>query len=88
MKLKDNINIRRIGNEDILISSNENNLEYTRIIVLNSSATYLLHETGKCFFSAVLWAELLTNKYGISHEQALADAEKLVAKLKELNVID
>lgn len=40
------------------------------------------------FFSAVLWAELLTNKYGISHEQALADAEKLVAKLKELNVID
>lgn len=87
MKLKCNINVRRIGNEDILISNNGGNLEYTRVVILNRSAAHLLRETEKCSFSATLWAELLVNKYHISYEQALTDAETLISNLQALDLI-
>ncbi len=88
MKLKESINVRKIGNEHILIADKDGHLDYTCVVSLNESAAYLLRETGKQDFSVELWADLLVAKYGIDSQQAHTDAAALLNSLTKAGVID
>jgi hypothetical protein len=88
MKIKENIKIRKIGNEKILIVNDGQKIDYTCVVSLNDSAAFLLETTGKDDFSTEKWAEWLVAEYGIDLDIALNDASALVNKLHEAGIIE
>ena len=88
MKLKDNLAVRKIGSEYMMVSESGSGLDYTRVISLNSSAAYLIEEVGHNIFTEDEWIDLLINKYGISKEIAKADVDKLIEKLQKENLLE
>ncbi len=87
MKLKSNLNIRTIGDENIVMGGGGETVDCTRVISLNATAAYLLKETENAEFTSGEWAELLVKKYGIEMERAAADVEKLIENLKAAGLI-
>lgn len=86
MRLNDNFAIRRIADEYIMVAHVENNLDYTKAIGLNETTVYLLESLVGQEFSEEDMAVLLTEKYEVTHEQALTDAQNLMCKLLELGI--
>ena len=87
MRIKENIRIRKIGDECIMVSTDGSNLNYTRVISLNKSAEFLVEEHLNKDFTAIEWADKLVAKYGINQAQAITDAQELVDKLLQANVL-
>lgn len=86
MRLNDNFAIRKIADEYIMVAHVEQSLDYTRAIGLNETTVYLLEALSGRDFTVEDMAALLEEKYEVSHEQALADAETLARKLIELGI--
>lgn len=87
MKIKENIRIKQIGDESILVSHDGENMNYTRVISLNKSAEFLITDSFDKDFTVQDWAEKLVTRYGISKTQAIADARALADKLAQAGVI-
>ena len=88
MRIKDQISLRKIADEYIMIVGSEDSLDYTQAVSLNDSAAYLIEQVRDEDFTLEDWVDLLTERYDVSREQASADIELLVQMLKEANVID
>ena len=88
MRIKDQISLRKIADEYIMIVGSEDSLDYTQAVSLNDSAAYLIEQVRDEDFTQEDWVDLLTERYAVSREQASADIELLVQMLKEANVID
>ena len=88
MRIKDQISLRKIADEYIMIVGSEDSLDYTQAVSLNDSAAYLIEQGRDEDFTQEDWVDLLTERYDVSREQASADIELLVQMLKEANVID
>ncbi len=83
MKLKDNLTIRKIGDEYMIVSESGSGLDYTRVISLNKSAAYLVQEVLQKEFTQEEWATLLVDKYDVDKDTAKADVQALIDKLKK-----
>ena len=88
MRIKDQISLRKIADEYIMIVGSEDSLDYTQTVSLNDSAAYLIEQVRDEDFTQEDWVDLLTERYDVSREQASADIELLGQMLKEANVID
>lgn len=89
MRVKDQISLRKIADEYIMIVGTEDSLDYTQAVSLNDSAAYLIESVRDEDFTSEDWVDLLTERYDvISKEQATADVESLIQMLQEANVID
>ena len=88
MKIKEQYKIRKIGTDEVLVSGDATGLNYSRIIVLNPAAAFLLRETEHNSFTPGQWANLLVSRYGIDPVQALQDVEKMIDKLKNEMVLE
>ena len=87
MKIKENIRIKQIGDESILVSHDGENMNYTRVISLNKSAEFLIAGSFGVDFTVQDCAERLTGRYGIDKTQAVTDAQVLADKLMKAGVI-
>lgn len=87
MQIKEDIRIKQIGNESILVYNDGNNLDYTRIISMNQSAALLIGESMGKEFTVQHWAHRLAENYGIDKTRAMSDAQTLVDKLKQAGVL-
>lgn len=87
MRIKENIKIKQIGDESILVSNDAGNINYTRVISLNKSAEFLIADSFGKDFTTREWAERLVDKYGIDTTQAMNDAQALVEKLLQAGVL-
>ncbi len=81
MKLKENLTIRKIGDEYMMVSESVSGLDYTRVISLNKTAAYLVQEVQQKQFTKEEWVALLINKYNVDEEKAEADVQVLIDKL-------
>lgn len=88
MKIKEKYKIRKIGTDEVLVSGDATGLNYSRIIVLNPAAAFLLRETEHNSFTPGQWANLLVSRYGIDPVQALQDVEKMIDKLRNEMVLE
>jgi len=88
MRIKDQISLRKIADEYIMIVGSGDSLDYTQAVSLNDSAAYLIESVRGKDFTLEDWVELLTNRYEVSGEQARADVELLIQMLKEAEIID
>ena len=81
MKLKDNLTIRKIGDEYMMVSESGSGLDYTRVISLNKTAAYLVQEVQHKEFTQEEWVQLLMDKYDVDKERAESDVQALIDKL-------
>lgn len=88
MKLNDNLTIRKIGDEYMIVSESGSGLDYTRVISLNKSAAYLVQETQQKDFTKEYWVTLLMDKYDVDKERAEADVQVLIDKLAKEGLFD
>lgn len=79
--------MRQIADEYILINDMGDNLDYTQAITLNETAAYLIKETMGQEVTAEHWADLLEARYEVERATALADAERLIATMREANIL-
>ena len=88
MKLKDNLNVRKIGDEYMMVSESGSGLDYTRVISLNESAAYLVQETKQNNFTKNEWVDLLMNKYTVDKATAEVDVQNLIDKFSKEGLFD
>lgn len=88
MKLKDNLTIRKIGDEYMIVSESGSGLDYTRVISLNETAAYLVQEVHQKEFTQGQWVDLLMVKYKVDEDRAKLDVQMLVDKLTKEGLLD
>lgn len=89
MKLKDNLNIRKVGDTYMIVTESEAGLDYTRVISLNRSAVYLIENSiHNKNFSPVDWVNLLMDRYDVSHETVADDVQALLEVLIKAGVVE
>lgn len=88
MKLKENLTVRKIGDEYMMVSDSGSGLDYTRVISLNESAAYLVQEVNQKEFTKEEWIALLMDKYNVDEEQATADVQLLIEKFSKEGLFD
>ena len=88
MKINSNYKLRSIAGETIVVNQGTTGTDMTRIISLNASAKLLYEQLLDKDFTLEDAAKVLVDTYGISIEQALADAEKWADALRKCGVIE
>ena len=79
MKIKSGFEIVTICGLDIVVAHGRQNMDFSRIINLNESASYLWKKVIGSDFDAARLAELLQEEYEVDAETALKDSEKVIA---------
>ena len=88
MKLKDNLSIRKIGDDYIMVSESGSTLDYTRVISMNDSAAYLINKTKGDAFTKEDLVNNLMEQYDIDKKTAEEDVQKLLNKLQKEGLLD
>lgn len=87
MRIRENLSLRQIADEYIMITDTGDSLDYTQAITLNETAAYLINETVGQEVTAERWADLLEARYEVERVTALADAERLIITMREANIL-
>ena len=88
MKIKGNLKIREIAGEKIVILEKSEQVDFTRVMVLNGTSEWLWNQLiGKEFDSEHV-AVLLKSKYIVEESVALDNALTWIKTLKQYDVIE
>ena len=88
MKIKKGFELRRIGNEHIIVASGIENIDFNHIISMNISSAWLWQQIEAKEFDANVLAELLQSKYNIDAETALQDAEDIAQQWLDAGITE
>ena len=77
MKIKKGFVLREMCGEHIVTGEGLENINFNKLITLNSSAAFLWQEVVGKEFTAEGMAQLLIDRYGIDKELASKDSEAL-----------
>lgn len=88
MKIKKGFKLRPLGNEFILVGEGIEQINFNKMITMNETAAYLWqHVQDGQDFDAARLAELLTQEYEVSQEQALQDAQTTIQSWLNAEII-
>lgn len=79
MKIKKGFVLRKMCGENIITAEGMENINFNKLISLNSTAAFLWEQLEGKEFDAATMAELLVREYGIDGARARTDAESLSA---------
>ena len=88
MKIKEGFRMRKLGRDHIVVAEGLKLVNFNKMIVLNESAAYLWENIQGTEFDAGSLGALLQQKYTVSAEQALADAQALVDSWTEVGIVE
>ena len=89
MKAKTGFRLRALGDEFILVGESVEQVNFNKMITMNQTAAYLWREVEKLpDFDAETMAQLLTDEYEVSYEQALTDAKSTIETWQEAGIIE
>jgi len=88
MIIKPGFKLRPLGNEFILVGEGIEQINFNKMITMNETAAYLWQkvQNGQDFDAAKL-ADLLTQEYEVSYEQALQDAQATIESWQNAEII-
>lgn len=87
MKLNENLKIRDIAGESVVLMPAKDGKDMTRVLALNSSSRYLWDTLiGKDFDTEDVVKALL-DRYEVEEDRAREDAAKWISQLVELGVL-
>ena len=88
MKRKSDFELRKIGDENVLIALGAKSVDFSKIISFNDSAAKLWNELGEKDFNEKDLASMLTEWYDVDSERALKDAEDLMNAWYNVGIIE
>lgn len=88
MRIKKGFVLREICGVKVVSGEGLDKVNYSKLITLNETACYLWEAVCEKDFEVDTLVELLLGKYDVSEEIARKDAEALVAKWAELDMIE
>lgn len=88
MKIKENLSLRKIADEYIMITDIGDNLDYTKAVSLNETAVYLIEASMGKDFEIETWVNLLLERYEVTPDIARKDVANLVDSLKQNGIIE
>lgn len=87
-KLKEGILLQEVAGEKILMVSGLEEVDYSRMIVLNSSAALLAEMLIEQPYTTQRLVEKLTDVYEVDKTQATKDVMELLEQLRELQLLE
>ena len=87
MRIIEGFVLRPLGEEFIVIGEGIAQINFNKMVSLNSSASYLWEKVEGKDFTVEDLTRLLTEQYEVSEEQAAADAATLAAKWIEAGIV-
>lgn len=87
MKVQENLFIRCIGDEYMMVCNTPEGMNYSNIVHLSESAAFLLENTGKKEFVVEDWVNLLMEHYEIDEKTAIKDVQELIEELQKIKVV-
>jgi hypothetical protein len=88
MKLKDGFILNKVGGAYLAVAVGERADEFRALVKLNATGAFLWEQLAAGERGACELADALVGEYGITAEQALADAEKFEAALRSGGLLD
>lgn len=88
LKMRPDYLVQEIAGEKILIAGLSENINYSRMLVLNESAAELVNTLIAKSVTIEDLVKILTDNYRVEVEQAREDVEKLLRDLQQQNVLE
>ncbi|HWR99565.1 MAG TPA: PqqD family protein [Prolixibacteraceae bacterium] len=88
MRISDKLKIREIAGEKLVILEREQQVEFTRVMVLNTTSEWLWNQLFGTDFDADKVAALLVSKYEVEESVAQEDAQKWIRTLLDNNILN
>jgi hypothetical protein len=88
MKKKKGFVLREICGENILVAEGKENIDFSNIISMNESSSYLWTSIGDVDFSEEDLATKLEKEYEVDHDIALHDVKTLIKQWKDAGIIE
>lgn len=88
MQVKKGLKLRTVGREYIITGEGLDQLNFNKLISLNSSAAYLWKEIEEKKFDIQTLADLLVSQYNIAVDQALMDAADLTKSWIDAGIVE
>lgn len=88
MKTKKGFYLRTICGENIIVAEGIENIDFSRIISLNESATFLWKNIQGTVFDTDTLTKLLLEEYDVDEATAREDANQLVAEWLKVGIIE
>lgn len=87
MRITEGFRLRDVMGQATVIGEGVAQVDFNKLIVLNSTAAYLWKEIEDKDFDAATLAELLIKEYGIDNELAQKDAEAILSQWIEIGLV-
>lgn len=87
MRIIDGFRLRDVMGQATVIGEGVGQVNFSKLITLNSTAAFLWKAVEGKDFDALVLAELLVKEYGIDMELAQKDAESLIAQWVEIGLV-
>lgn len=87
MKLRNDISLRKVGKEYIIVDPSQDMVDMSKVFTLNETAAFLWEELQELNFELEDMVELLLAHYEIDRETAEKDCSKLIEVLQNGNLI-
>lgn len=88
MKIKKGFVLRSICGQNVISGEGLEQVNFSKLVSLNESAAYLWKEVEDKEFTPEMLADLMTDRYEVTAERALADAEALCKQWAEMGLIE
>lgn len=88
MKAKNGFNLRTVCGENFLVAEGEENIDFSNIISMNESSSYLWNSIQGKDFEVKDLVDLLIEMYEVDEETATRDARLLVDQWKQAEIIE
>ncbi len=88
MRIIDGFKLRSVAGEMVVSGEGVGQINFNKLIALNSTAAYLWGQVEGREFDASTLAELITAEYDVDSTRALTDAEALVSSWLECGIIE
>ena len=88
MRIKEGFELRDVCGESVIVATGRKNIDFSKVISLNESATIVWRElVGKDFTTENL-VRVLTDNYEVEEARAKADAETLIAQWQDMGLVE
>ena len=88
MKIKDGFELMTVCDQNIIISHGVQNINFSKVITLNESASVVWNAMVGKSFTIEDAAKALTDEYEVDEATALAEAEKLVNDWIDAEIVE
>ena len=88
MKIKKGFVLRSICGQNVISGEGLEQVNFSKLVSLNESAAYLWKEVEDKEFTPEMLAGLMTDRYEVTAERALADAKTLCQQWVEMRLVE